>query len=280
MPRSVTSTNGSSASRSRPATLVAESGSHASSTRKAAEVKCPARMRLTSSSSSARRSVRQGPGAGGGAATRAAGEIVASGSSCGGDGPAGGAAGVAAGSGATAGAGDGATAGGARALGRGGEARPRGEVASGSCGSVTERSRANAVAGTIGSSPTTPSSGAANEASTAAAECARSSSIPWAISSSSSCGLVPAARVSRRMSRGPTVAGIASLSSNANAPSRRRASCSRANTMRARTARSRASRGSAPSRGSGGGDPAVNAATTRPSWNTIAPSPPSIAMAR
>ena len=48
--------------------------------------------------------------------------------------------------------------------------------------------------------------------------------------------------------------------------------------MRLRTAFARASFGSDPRRGSAGGDVAVNAATTSPSRNTIAPSPPSISI--
>ena len=82
------------------------------------------------------------------------------------------------------------------------------------------------------------------------------------------------------MSRAPIFVGTASVSSKPKAPSRRRASCSIAKAIRLRTALSRAARGSSTRRGSGGGEVAVNAETSSPSWNTIAPSPPSILMER
>ena len=284
MPRSVTSTKGSRLSRSRPAAFVAVSGSDASSTPNPAAVKWPARMRRTSSSSSTRRRVREGAGSTGSPSSPAAGCFGpgAGGSAAGGppgesDARAAGPGASASAGGASAGASPGTDAAAARP-GRGGAARPPGDVASGS--SSDARSRANAEAGTIGTSETTASSGAAKEASTAAADWARSSSMPSAMSRSISCGLMPTSSVSWRRSRPPTRTGTSSLSSNPKAPSRRRASCSRANPIRARTARSRASRGSVPRRGSAGGEPAVNAETTRPSRNTIAPSPPSISIAR
>ena len=89
---------------------------------------------------------------------------------------------------------------------------------------------------------------------------------------------MPWASVSSRMSRGPTVVGTSSVSSKAKAPSRSRANCSRAKPIRLRTAPARASFGSSPRRGSAGGDVAVKAETTSPSWNTIAPSPLSISI--
>ena len=82
------------------------------------------------------------------------------------------------------------------------------------------------------------------------------------------------------MSRPPISRGISSVSSKPNAPSRSRASCSSAKPSRARTAFSRASFESWAIRGSEGGEPVVKAATTRPPWNTMAPSPPSISIDR
>ncbi len=121
-----------------------------------------------------------------------------------------------------------------------------------------------------------PSAGVANDASTAAADCARSSSMPWASASSISCGLMPAASVSARMSRPATVSGTWSVSSKPKAPSRSRASSSSAKSSRRLTAMSRAAGGSVASRGSGAGECAVKAETTSPSRKTMAPSPSSM----
>ena len=145
------------------------------------------------------------------------------------------------------------------------------------------RSERSASEGTmLSSAPAskTPSSGAAKDASTAAADCACPSSIPAARSRSRFCGLMPPASVSRVMSREPSSQGTSLLSSNANAPSLRRASCSRANTIRERSICSCFSPGRSGRLGSRGGEAVVKAQTTRPSAKTMPPSPSSIRIER
>ena len=95
----------------------------------------------------------------------------------------------------------------------------------GTSSNVTSSSAASS-GGTVWSSGTS-----ANEASRAAVESRRSSSIPRARSSSSSWALMPWGSVSSEMSRGPTLRGGPSVRLKLNWPSRRRMSCSRPRSM-------------------------------------------------